>query len=370
MSFYKLTAPCLLGSEGLVADELKYMGLEGVSAQNGRVVFDGTEEAMARANINSRYASRILILLGEFTATTFDELFDQTKNIPWEEFIGKDYKFPIKGKSVSSKLASTPDCQSIIKKAIVERLKTAYRLDWFKEEGALTQVQFLIMKDKVSLMIDTSGPSLHKRGYRRNSNLAPIKENLGAMMIKLARVRSNATFYDPFCGSGTLLIEAAMYAHRIAPGMRRNFAAQEFTNGKIWTLEKERAKAAINKDAEFIAFGSDIDPAAVELTMNNAKKAGVASKIHVEQADICDFKANSQYGCVVTNPPYGERLLDLRDARKLYKTMGEVFVQKSGWNYTIISPDEEFEKIFGRSSDKRRKLYNGMLKCQVFMYYK
>lgn len=370
MSLYKLVAPCLLGAEGLVAEELRNMDLTGVTPVNGRVIFDGSEQAMVRANLGSRFASRILIELGEFNAYSFEDLFQGTKALPWEEFIGKTNAFPVKGKCVSSQLASTPDCQSIIKKAIVERLKLKYNIEWFEETGPTLQIQFFIMKDKVSLMIDTSGLGLHKRGYRKTSLEAPINESLAAMMVKLARVRSDATFYDPFCGSGTLLIEAATYAHNIAPGLKRKFQAELWTNAKTWQEERERAKDLIKKDAEFIAFGSDIDSKAIELAEFNAKKAGVSSKIHLERRDIRTFEAKSEYGCVISNPPYGERLLDLREARAIYKTMGKVFKQQKGWSYTIISPDEEFEKIFGRNADRRRKLYNGMLKCQVFMYYK
>ncbi len=370
MSFYKLVAPCLLGAEGLVADEFKSMQISDVIAQNGRVIFDGSPENIARANLNSRYSERILIQLGEFTAETFDELFEGTKALPWEEFIGVDMAFPVKGRSVSSQLTSIPSCQSIVKKAIVERLKQKYKVVQFAETAQTLQVQFLIMKNKASLMIDTSGVGLHKRGYRRTSMEAPIKETLAAMMVKLARVRSDANFFDPFCGSGTILIEAATYAFNIAPGLKRRFAAETWTNEKVWKLEREKARDLIRRDAKFMAFGSDIDKSAVELTMENAKKAGVSSRIDVEQKSIRDFQINAEFGCVVCNPPYGERLLDLKEAREIYKTMGKVFQKKPGWNYTIISPDEEFEKLYGIIADKRRKLYNGMLKCQVFMYYK
>ncbi|MFI3206885.1 MAG: class I SAM-dependent RNA methyltransferase [Clostridia bacterium] len=370
MSDYKLVAPCLLGAEGLVAEELRNMGLENVNAQNGRVVFDGSKQAMIKANIGSRYAERILIQLGEFNALTFEDLFQGTKALPWEEFISKKFAFPVKGNCLSSQLASVPDCQAIIKKAIVERLKQSYRVDWFEETGALTQVQFLIMKDKVSLMIDTSGAGLHKRGYRKHSTSAPIKETLAAMMVKLARVREDGTFFDPFCGSGTLLVEAATYAHNIAPGLRRQFIAETWGEELIWKDERERFKSLIKKDIAFEAFGSDIDEKAIELATENSRKAGVLRKIHIEKRDIKDFSNVGQYGCVVTNPPYGERLLDIKSAREVYKTMGRVFEPKRGWSYTIISPEEDFEGVFGRKADRRRKLYNGMIKCQVYMYYK
>ncbi len=370
MSEYKLVCPCLLGAEGLVAQELRTMGLENVNAQNGRVLFDWSQTAMVRANLSSRYSERVLIQLGEFNALSFDELFEGTKSLAWEEFISKDFAFPVRGRSVSSQLMSIPNCQSIIKKAIVERLKSVYGVNHFEETGATVQIQFLIMKDNVSLMIDTSGEGLHKRGYRKTSNDAPIKETLGAMMVNLARVRRDATFYDPFCGSGTLLIEAATYAHNIAPGLKRRFSAERWGNPELWKNEREYAKSLIIKDADFVAFGSDIDSKAIEIAMENCKKAGVSSKIFLERKKIEEFNPSSEFGCVVTNPPYGERLLDYKEARKIYSTMGEVFQKKKGWSYTVISPDEDFEKLLGRTADKRRKLYNGMLKCQVFMYFK
>lgn len=370
MTKYNVVCPCLLGAEGLVAEELRNMSLSEVKAENGRVSFTGDMQMIARANINSRYSERILIEMGSFYADSFEALFEGTKALPWADIIGRNNAFPVKGRSVGSKLTSIPDCQAIIKKAIVEKLKLSYKTDWFTETDATIQVQFLIMKDKVSIMLDTSGPGLHKRGYRKTSTEAPIKETLAAMMVKLARVRDDATFYDPFCGSGTILIEAATYAYNIAPGLKRRFAAQQWSKSSLWETEQERAKDLIKRSASFQAFGSDIDSEAVNLSLANIKKAGVSNKIEVVKRDIADFDRNTQYGCVICNPPYGERLLDLHSARALYKTMGEVFESQRGWSYTIISPDEEFEKIFGRTADRRRKLYNGMLKCQVFMYYK
>ncbi len=370
MSFYKLVCPCILGAEGLVADELKNMQAQNVITENGRVIFDGNPSMMMRANIHSRYSERVLILLGEFNALSFEDLFEGTKSLPWEEFIGSNYEFPVTGKSLSSKLTSVPDCQSIVKKAIVERLKKTYKTDWFKEDGPVCAVKFLIMKDKVSLMIDTSGNGLHKRGYRKNSSIAPIKETLAAIMVKLSRIRSDAVFYDPFCGSGTILIEAAMYAYRIAPGIKRRFSSEKWGNANLWKEERDLALSQIDKTADFKAFGYDIDPKSVALALENAKKAGVGSKIEISRADIKDFRPSDDFAYIITNPPYGERLLDLNKARELYSTMGKVFEQKRGYRYTVISPDEEFEDIFGRRADKRRKLYNGMLKCQVYMYFK
>lgn len=372
MDNFKLVCPCLLGIEGLVADELRQMEAQNVEPQNGRVVFDGTDEMLARANLNSRYSERVLIQVGSFPARSFEELFQAVKALPWERWINKNDAFPVKGRSLNSKLTSIPDCQSIIKKAVVERLKQKYNVSWFEESGALVQIQFLIMKDQVSIMIDTSGAGLHKRGYRANSTEAPIKETLAAAMVHLSRVRRDANFIDPFCGSGTLLIEAALYALNIAPGLQRHFSAERWDtiDKGIWQKEKMRAQELIRRDSSFMAHGYDTDGAAVSLTQENARKAGVIANIRAEKRSIEDFKSDGEYGCVICNPPYGERLLDIRQAEELYRTMGRVFEQKHGWSYSVISPDETFEDCFGRKADRRRKLYNGMIKCQYYMFYK
>lgn len=372
MEVVRYAAPCLLGLEGLVADELKAMDAQSVEPQNGRVFFTGGLSMLARANIGSRYAERILIEVGSFTARSFEELFEGVKALPWEQWIGKRDAFPVKGRSLQSKLASIPDCQSIIKKAVVERLKAKYGLPWFEETGSIHQIQFFIMKDAVSVMIDTSGAGLHKRGYRANSTEAPIKETLAAAMVHLSHLHRDAVLCDPFCGSGTILIEAALYAAHFAPGLRRNFAAERFEviPAEVWRQERERAKDLIRKDISFSAVGYDIDEAALSLTMENAKKAGVGSRIRVEKRDIRYFNEQQENGAVICNPPYGERLLDIRQAEELYRSMGKVFERKPGWSYSIISPHEDFESLFGRKADRRRKLYNGMIKCQLYMYFK
>ena len=372
MNTIKYVSPCLLGVEGIVADELRHMGADDVEAVNGKVMFSGDEHILARANICSRYSERIQILIGTFDADNFDVLFDEVKSLPWEDWIGKLDAFPVKGWSLNSKLKSVPDCQSIIKKAIVERLKSKYNIDWFEETGPVHQIQFSIMNDKACLMIDTSGEGLHKRGYRPASNIAPIKETLAASMAYLARLRHFHTLYDPFCGSGTILIEGTMLAHNIAPGLRRNFAAErwDIIHEDIWRQERERARDLIIKQTEFAAYGSDIDEKSLELTEINAKRAGVASKIKLSKTDIKDFEPKSEKGTVICNPPYGERMLDVRQSEELYGIMGRVFEKRNGWSYYIISPHEQFEHIFGRKADKRRKLYNGMIKCQLYMYFK
>lgn len=372
MQSIHLVCPCLLGIEGLVADELRAMQAQNVQPQNGRVLFEGDVSMLARANLNSRYSERVLIQMGSFSARTFEELFQGVKALPWENWIGKTDIFPVKGRSLNSKLSSVPDCQSIIKKAIVERLKQTYHISWFEETGTLYQVQFLILKDQVSVMIDTSGVGLHKRGYRANSTDAPIKETLAAAMAHLSRVRADGHVVDPFCGSGTILIEAALYAMNIAPGLRRNFSAENWDqiDPKIWLHEKERAQDLVRRDAKFEGIGYDIDRAAASLTLDNAKKAGVIAKVKTECRDIQDFENIEERGYVICNPPYGERLLDVEQARGIYRVMGRVFERKPRWSYSVISPDDSFEECFGRQADRRRKLYNGMIKCQLYLYFK
>jgi putative N6-adenine-specific DNA methylase len=364
-------APCLLGLEGICANELKFNGISSAKAENGRVVFNGDFSTLAKANIISRYAHRIQILLAEFKATSFEELFQNVRKINWENFIDKDDAFPVKGKSLNSALHSIPDCQKIIKKATVDRLSSVYNIPWFEETGAIHQIQFLIMNDKVSIMLDTTGESLHKRGYRKNANDAPIKETLAAGMVDLARVRPNHFVVDPMCGSGTILIESALKALKIAPGVNRTFSAEKWKQipSQIWEQERTNARLLENRDCNFKAVGYDIDENALEIAKENAQKAGVADRITFVKRDIKDFAFDSEYETVITNPPYGERLLDIDEAEKLYKIMGQRFKAEKGKSYTIISPDDDFEKIFGRKADKRRKLYNGMLKCQVYMYY-
>lgn len=367
-----MTAPCLLGVEGLVADELKNIGAENVNAQNGRVFFEGDETILARANIWSRFSERILIVLDRFNAVTFEELFQGVRVLPWSEFIGSADTFPVKGFSINSALHSVPDCQKIIKKAIVESLKDDYNISWFEETGPVHQVQFSIMKDEVTIMLDTSGAGLHKRGYRPTGNDAPIRETLAAAMCSLSRLRHYHTLYDPCCGSGTILIEGAMMATNTAPGINRNFDVDRwgFIPERVWVQERERCHDLIKKDIDFVAFGSDIDSRAIELTTKNAKNIHLDRYINVRTADIKNFAPTTEKGTLITNPPYGERMLDIKEAERIYRIMGEKFLSKYGWSYGIISPDEEFEKCFSRKADKRRKLYNGMIKCQYYMYFK
>ncbi len=365
-------APCLFGIEGILADELRRMGVENVKAENGRVLFSGDFSTLAKVNINTRYAERVLINMGQFKAYTFSDLFEGVKALPFENFIGRDDAFPVSGHSLNSQLFSIPDCQSIIKKAIVERLKSKYNISWFKETGSEYKIRFSIMKDVATIMIDTSGEGLHKRGYRRISNDAPLKETLAAAMCDTARIYPDTKIFDPFCGSGTILIEAAMHAAHIAPGLNRFFAAEKFgfIPDKVWREERTAAMDAIRHGIDFEAQGFDIDPNCVELTLANAKKVGVERYIKASVRDIKEFSLPEGRALTITNPPYGERLLDIKAAEEIYKTMGERFIKADGKKYYVISPHDEFEKLFGRQADKRRKFYNGMIKCQLFMYFK
>ncbi len=367
-----MVCPCLLGVEGLVADELRAMGAEQVEPENGRVLFWGDMHMLVRANLCRRYSERVFVQIGSFVARSFDALFEGVKALPWERWIGRDDIFPVKGRVLSSKLSSVPDCQKIIKKAVVERLKQRYGINWFAETDTLYQIQFLILKDRVSVMLDTSGAGLHKRGYRANAAQAPIKETLAATIARLARVRVNGNTVDPFCGSGTLLIEAALYACNIAPGLRRNFAAERWGQiaPEVWMQEKQRAQDLVYRDARFCGYGYDVDGAAVALTLENAKKAGVIQHIRAKQQEVARFIPETETGVLVCNPPYGERLLDVQQAQALYRVMGNVFEQRQGWSYAIITPDAEFETCYGRKADKRRKLYNGMIPCQLYLYFK
>lgn len=365
-------ATCLLGVEGLLSEELRDLGCEDVRAENGRVLFAGGWEILARACLNSRYAERAGIFLGEFPARSFEELFQGVKALPWEDFLGKQDAFPVAGSSLSSVLHSVPDCQAIVKKAVVERLKSRYQLSWFPEDGPQHRIRFRILKDRVSLTMDACGAGLHKRGYRPASNAAPLKETLAAALVKLMRLRPDGTLYDPFCGSGTLLIEGAMLAMNIAPGLGRSFTAEDWAQGDpaVWRRERERARDLERRKGGFTGTGYDLDPAAVELALENSRRAGVHEVLRASVRDIRDFREESPFGCVVCNPPYGQRILDQEAARALYREMGRVFLPKRGWSYGIITPEEDFEPLFGRKADKRRKLYNGMIRCQFYSYFK
>lgn len=371
MDKIRICCPCHFGLESVLKFEVTKLGGEEITVSDGKVTFSGGVEMVARANICLSTAERVLIELGSFRAMTFEQLFEGTAALPLEQFIGKTDAFPVKGHSINSKLHSIPDCQRIIKKAASKRLGNRYGVTWLEESGAVHQLQFNILKDICTIWLDTSGAGLHKRGYRKNSNSAPIKETLAAGLIDLARVRADSIVCDPMCGSGTLLIEAAYKAMNIAPGLRRSFAAQEWQQipEEIWKSERERAVESVRRDTAFKGLGSDIDPSAVDLTIENARKAGVGARIDVRERDVKSFTP-PEGAITVCNPPYGERLLDIKAAEELYKRLGERLHPDAQHPCVIISPDEDFEKHFGKKADKKRKLYNGMIKCDLYMYFK
>lgn len=362
--------PCLFGLEGLAADELKRLNMSDVRAENGRVLFSGTEADIPRANIGLRTGERVLLVVGEMRATSFDALFEGVRAMAWEQFIPIDGAFPVKGHALDSALHSIPDCQKIIKKAVVERLKSKYRADWFKETGEKYQIQFSIMKDVCTLYIDTSGAGLHKRGYRPVGNAAPLRETLAAAMVSLARYRGRGAVCDPFCGSGTIPIEAALAALGRAPGLFRPFAGEQFRWLKKDVWETARAEA---RDKEFRGsydiWGGDVDPDCVEIARANARRAGVAEHIRFECADATAFRRDTPGGTVISNPPYGERVMERAEAERLYQQFGRAARGLEGWKLYILSSHTEFERAFGRTAVKKRKLYNGTIKCDLFMYY-
>lgn len=368
---FKLCVPCLLGLEGPIADELRRMDMENVAAENGRVYFTGDEAAVAKANINLRIGERVLIELGRFTALSFEELFQGVKSIRWEDIIPRDGAFPVKGYSLDSKLFSVSDCQKIIKKAIVERLKGVYGIEWFSESAETYQVQFSIMKDSVSICLDTSGEGLHKRGYRPAHNAAPLKETMAAAMVKLSRYRGRGDFLDPFCGSGTIPIEAALIARNIAPGLNRSFAAMNWRSfdRTLWAQAREEARAK-EFHGDYSIVGADIDPAAIAIARENAERAGVADVVRFEIADATAFDRRTERGVIVTNPPYGERIMEKEQAEQLYREFGARWRESENWQLYLLSSHTEFERCFGKTADKKRKLYNGMIKCDLFMYFK
>ena len=372
MERLKLAVPTLFGLEGLTADELRRLGLEEVRADNGRVTALGTPADVARLNLNLRTGERVLIELGCFLAGDFDALFEGTRALPWEQFIPLNGAIPVKGHSLNSALHAIPACQSIVKKAVAARLGQKYGLETLPENGPVYQIQFSIMKDMATLMLDTSGAGLHKRGYRAVGVTAPLRETLAAALVLLSRYRGRDPFCDPFCGSGTIAIEAALIAKNRAPGLERSFSAQRWAcvPAQAWM---DAADEAMDRefDGAYEIWGGDIDPKAVAIARDNAVKAGVEDLIRFEVADARAFRREAPYGRVVTNPPYGERIMEKREAEELYRAFGKAYRGlPPGWSLALLSSHTEFERTFGRTADKKRKLYNGMIKCDLFLYHK
>ena len=369
----KLVATCLFGLEKLLGNEIDALGLRRLDTIDGRVTFEGEPSDIARANINLRCAERIYILLGTFPATSFTELFDGTKALPWEDFVGKYDAFPVKGHAIKSKLFSVPDCQSIVKKAVVERLSTRYGTKWFSENsGVKYQIEFFIFKDVAALMIDTSGVPLHKRGYRPEAGAAPIRETLAAAIALTARPREDTLFWDPFCGSGTIAIEAAMIATGRAPGLTREFIGEGFAclPKQLWTDAREEAQSRIITDSKFEAYASDIDEDILDVAYESAVRAGVEEHLNIFAADARTIKKEDRRGTSACNPPYGERLMDRREVETLYAEIGRTFAELAPWQIYVITSCENFERLYGRRADKVKKLYNGMLPCNLYEFFK
>lgn len=371
MTDYHLVATAAMGLESVVADEVKALGFQ-TTTENGKVHFSGDERAIAKANMWLRVADRVRLIAGQFKATTFDELFEQTKAIAWEQFLPVDATFPVAGKSVKSKLFSVPDCQAIVKKAIVERLKTAYgRTGFLEETGPIFKLEVSILKDQVTLSMDTSGKGLHKRGYRIGQGDAPLKETLAAALVKLTKWHPDRPFIDPFCGSGTIPIEAAMIGQRIAPGYNREFSSEywPWMSQQIWEDVRLEAEDLANYDQPLDIKGFDHDPKMIQIAKGNSAEAGFMDLIHWEQADVAHIQPVGLNGVVVGNPPYGERLGEIEQAEEIARTLGNVMKNYPSWSVYMLSSLENFEEMYGEKATKKRKLFNGFIRTDFYQYW-
>lgn len=372
MKTYELVVPCHFGMEAVTKREIYDLGYEITRVEDGRITFEGDAEAICRANVFLRTAERVLLLVGRFKATTFEELFQGIKALPWEDYIPQDGKFWVKkASSIKSKLFSPSDIQSIAKKAMVERLKQVYHTNWFEEDGAAYPVRIFLLKDEVMVALDTSGDSLHKRGYRLQTSKAPITETLAAALIMLTPWRKDRILVDPFCGSGTFPIEAAMIAANIAPGMNREFTAEAWTNiipKQLWYDAVAEAEDMVDTDISVDIQGYDMDGEVVKAARENAKRAGVDHLIHFQQREVAKMSHPKKYGFIITNPPYGERLEEKADLPKLYGQIGEVYQNLDSWSMYMITSYEDAERYVGRKADKNRKIYNGMIKTYFYQF--
>ncbi len=371
MNNINLIATTTFGLEAVVKRELEKLELKITSTQDGRINFKGDLSAIAKSNLWLRSADRVLLQMGEFKALEFDELFEKTKALPWDEIIPMDANFIITGKSVKSKLFSVPACQSIVEKAIIEKLKTKYNVNKFSKSGETYKIQVAILKDIATITIDTSGDGLHKRGYREKSVTAPLKETLAAALIDLSFWKADRVLMDPTCGSGTILIEAAMIGRNIAPGLSRKFVSEtwDFIPDEIWKEERKKAYSLIDYDREITMFGYDIDESNIEIAKENAFKAGVDDCIVFEHKAFRKVRFKNDYGVIVCNPPYGERIGSLLDVENLYRDMGKLMSTNDTWSFYTITSHEEFEKLYGKRANKKRKLYNGKIKIDYYQYY-
>ncbi len=367
-----LVATCMFGLEKLLGEEIDALGLKRLDTMDGRVTFEGEARDIPRANIALRCAERVFVRIGRFPAASFAELFDGVRALPWEDWIGRTDAFPVKGHSIKSALTSLPDCQSIVKKAVVERLKDKYGISWFEETGVKYQIEFFIFKDVATLMLDTSGVALHKRGYRPEAGAAPLRETLAAALALTARPREDILFWDPFCGSGTIAIEAAMIVSGRAPGLGRSFAGESFANipAPLWAQAREEASARIRTDCKFEVYASDIDEDILDITYENSLRAGVEEYLNIFQADARRIKREDRKGTVVCNPPYGERMGEREEIERLYQQLGGSFKALYPWQIYVLTSCDRFDRLYGQRADKVKKLYNGMLPCYLYEYFK
>ncbi|MDC0761516.1 class I SAM-dependent RNA methyltransferase [Brevibacillus porteri] len=371
MQKVELIATATFGLESVVAEEVKALGYGPVQVENGKVTFTADISAIPRTNLWLRTADRVRLKIGEFKATTFDELFEQTKALPWADWITEDGTFPVEGKSVKSTLFSVPDCQAIVKKAVVESLKKTYKREWFDEQGPLYKIEVALLKDVATLTIDTSGPGLHKRGYRELIGQAPLKETMAAAMIMLSRWKPDRVFMDPFCGSGTLPIEAALIGQNIAPGMNREFVSETWPiiPKTAWREARAETHDLARYDQKLEIIGTDMDDEILKIARHNATEAGVDDLIHFQRMDVRDVRTKRKYGYLICNPPYGERLGEWKQVAKMYGEMGETFAAMDTWSFYVITSDEQFEEHFGRTASKKRKLYNGNIKVDYYQFF-
>ncbi len=371
MDRFELIATASFGLESVVSRELKQLGYEEQSVADGRVTFTADEAAICRSNLWLRSAERVLLKVGSFAARDFGELFDCTKALPWTDWLSADASFPVRGKSVRSQLSSVPDCQAIVKKAIVEKLKESHHQSWFDETGPAYAIEVSILKDEATLTIDTTGPGLHKRGYRTLSGPAPLKETLAAGLVQLSFWNSDRPLIDPFCGTGTIPIEAALIGGRMAPGLNRTFAAESWPRlpAKLWDEARREARDLAGGEPQMRLIAGDIDADVLSLARYHARQAGVEPSIHFQRQAFADLTTKREFGCLICNPPYGRRLGDPRQAEAIYREMADVFSRLGTWSFYVLSSHPEFESLFGRPADRRRKLYNGRIECTYHQYH-
>lgn len=371
MGKYQIIATAAMGLEALVAKEVRSLGYD-CEVDNGKITYTGDEYAIARSNLWLRTADRVKIKVGEFKAYTFDELFEKTKALPWEKYLPEDAEFPVIGKSVKSKLFSVSDCQAIVKKAVVERMKQQYkRSSWFEENGALYRIEVAILKDVATITIDASGQGLHKRGYRVDQGEAPLKETLAAALVQLTNWKPDRPFMDPFCGSGTIPIEAAMIGQNIAPGFNREFASEgwKWIPSKVWDEVRTEAEDLAKYDQPLDIIGSDIDHRMVKIAQENSFEAGLGDLVQFKQMQVKDISTNKEYGVIVGNPPYGERLGEKTAVEQMYKEMGQAFSKLDTWSIYIMTSNEQFEQFYGKPATKKRKLFNGFIRTDLYQYW-